>query len=91
MVPGVRARAGARVADRWQVLGVRLPGLAGGEQLTHDVVIGDRSREAIVGGDAYQWGQLMAAAVLGSVPIALGYSFFLRYYVAGMTAGAVKG
>ena len=39
----------------------------------------------------YQWGQLMAAAVLGSVPIALGYSFFLRYYVAGMTAGAVKG
>jgi len=47
--------------------------------------------KAIVGGDAYQWGQLMAAAVLGSVPIALGYSFFLRYYVAGMTAGAVKG
>jgi hypothetical protein len=25
------------------------------------------------------------------VPIAVGYSFFLRYYVAGMTAGAVKG
>jgi multiple sugar transport system permease protein len=47
--------------------------------------------KAIVGGDAYQWGQLMAAAVLGSVPIAIGYSFFLRYYVAGMTAGAVKG
>jgi multiple sugar transport system permease protein len=47
--------------------------------------------KAIVGGDAYRWGQLMAAAVLGSVPIAVGYSFFLRYYVAGMTAGAVKG
>jgi multiple sugar transport system permease protein len=47
--------------------------------------------KAIVGGDAYQWGQLMAAAVLGSVPIAAGYGFFLRYYVAGMTAGAVKG
>ena len=47
--------------------------------------------KAIVGGDAYQWGQLMAAADLGSVPIAIGYSFFLRYYVAGMTAGAVKG
>ncbi len=47
--------------------------------------------KAIVGGDAYQWGQLMAAAVLGSVPIAVAYSFFLRYYVAGMTAGAVKG
>jgi ABC-type maltose transport system permease subunit len=28
---------------------------------------------------------------LGSVPVAVLYSFFVDYFVAGMTAGAVKG
>jgi multiple sugar transport system permease protein len=32
----------------------------------------------------------MAAALLGSVPIALLYSFFLDYFVSGLTAGATK-
>ena len=41
--------------------------------------------------DVYFWGALMAAALLGSIPIAILYSFFLEYYVKGMTAGAVKG
>jgi multiple sugar transport system permease protein len=45
----------------------------------------------LVLGDVYFWGSLMAAALLGSVPIAILYSFFLEYYVKGMTAGAVKG
>jgi multiple sugar transport system permease protein len=45
----------------------------------------------LVLGDVYFWGSLMAAAVLGSVPIAILYAFFLEYYVKGMTAGAVKG
>ncbi|MEW5870841.1 MAG: carbohydrate ABC transporter permease [Chloroflexota bacterium] len=45
----------------------------------------------LVLGDVYFWGSLMAAALLGSVPIAFLYSFFLEYYVKGMTAGAVKG
>lgn len=40
--------------------------------------------------DVYYWGSLMAAALLGSVPVAFLYSFFLEYYVKGMTAGAVK-
>jgi multiple sugar transport system permease protein len=31
----------------------------------------------------------MAGALLGSVPVAIMYSFFVEYYVAGMT-GAVK-
>ena len=34
--------------------------------------------------------QLMAAALLGSVPVAIIYSFFVEHYVAGLTAGAVK-
>ena len=33
----------------------------------------------------------MAGALLGSIPVALIYSFFVKYYVAGLTAGAVKG
>jgi hypothetical protein len=42
-----------------------------------------------VEGDVYHWGSLMAGALLGSVPVAVMYSFFVEYYVAGMT-GAVK-
>ena len=41
--------------------------------------------------DVYFWGPLMAAALLGSIPIVILYSFFLEYYVKGLTAGAVKG
>jgi len=41
--------------------------------------------------DVFFWGSLMAAAVIGSIPIVILYSFFLEYYVKGMTAGAVKG
>jgi multiple sugar transport system permease protein len=33
----------------------------------------------------------MAGALLGSVPIAMIYVFFLDYYVSGLTAGATKG
>jgi multiple sugar transport system permease protein len=43
----------------------------------------------LVEGDVYHWGALMAGALLGSVPVAIMYSFFVEYYVAGMT-GAVK-
>jgi multiple sugar transport system permease protein len=44
----------------------------------------------LIRGDVFYWGQLMAAALLGSVPVALVYSFFVDYYVAGLTAGSVK-
>lgn len=42
-------------------------------------------------GDAFWWGPLMASALLSSVPVALFYTFFADYFVAGLTAGAVKG
>ena len=45
----------------------------------------------LIRGDVFFWGQLMAAALLGSVPVAVIYSFFVEHYVAGLTAGAVKG
>ena len=44
----------------------------------------------LIRGDVFYWGQLMAAALLGSVPVALIYSFFVEHYVAGLTSGAVK-
>ena len=43
----------------------------------------------LVEGDIYHWGSLMAGALLGSLPVAVLYSFFVEYYVSGMT-GAVK-
>ena len=39
--------------------------------------------------DVYNWGALMAGAMLGSLPIAILYSFFVEHYVSSMT-GAVK-
>jgi multiple sugar transport system permease protein len=44
----------------------------------------------LIKGDVFFWGSLMAGALLGSVPVAVVYSFFVEYYVSGMT-GAVKG
>ncbi len=43
----------------------------------------------LVEGDVYHWGPLMAGALLGSLPVAFVYSFFVEYYVSGMT-GSVK-
>ena len=45
----------------------------------------------LIKADTLFWGSLMASAVLGSFPIALIYSFLVKYYVSGLTAGAVKG
>jgi multiple sugar transport system permease protein len=44
----------------------------------------------LVRGDVFFWGSLMAGALLGSVPVAIVYSFFVEHYVAGVT-GSVKG
>ncbi len=45
----------------------------------------------LVKGDVFFWGSLMAGALLGTVPVAIAYSFFVEHYVAGLTAGGVKG
>ena len=44
----------------------------------------------LIRGDIYYWGQLMAGAMVGSIPIVVAYVFFMDYYVSGLTAGAVK-
>jgi multiple sugar transport system permease protein len=45
----------------------------------------------LIRGDVFQWGKIMAANVLASVPPILIYAFLMDYYVAGLTAGATKG
>ncbi|MEM8923095.1 MAG: carbohydrate ABC transporter permease [Actinomycetota bacterium] len=42
-------------------------------------------------GDVQFWGELMAGALLGSIPIVVLFAFLMDYYVEGLTAGAVKG
>lgn len=44
-----------------------------------------------IGKFAVDWGQMMAAAVLGLVPACLFFAILQRYLVAGLSAGAVKG
>jgi multiple sugar transport system permease protein len=45
----------------------------------------------MVVGDQYIWGQLMAGAILASIPIVILYFIGQRFVVQGLAAGAVKG
>ena len=45
----------------------------------------------LIRGDVFQWGKIMAACLLASLPPILIYAFLMDYYVAGLTAGATKG
>jgi multiple sugar transport system permease protein len=44
----------------------------------------------LMGQHAYEWNQMMAMSVLGSLPVLLLFLFFQRYFIAGMTSGSVK-
>ena len=45
---------------------------------------------ALVRGDVYYWGSLMAACLITSLPIAVIYNFFLDRFIAGFTVGAIR-
>jgi multiple sugar transport system permease protein len=45
---------------------------------------------ALVRGDIFYWGELMAAALIASVPVAIAYNLFLDRFISGITGGAVK-
>ncbi len=45
---------------------------------------------ALVRGDVYYWGSLMAACLITSLPIAFVYNLFLDRFIAGFTVGALK-
>jgi multiple sugar transport system permease protein len=44
----------------------------------------------LMGQHAYQWNQMLAMSVIGSLPVLLLFLFFQKYFIAGMTAGSVK-
>ena len=46
---------------------------------------------ALVRGDVYHWGALMAAALFTSIPLAVIYNLFIERFIQGFTMGAVKG
>ncbi|MGH8324916.1 MAG: carbohydrate ABC transporter permease, partial [Steroidobacteraceae bacterium] len=45
----------------------------------------------LIKGDVYNWGQIMAACLMGAAPPLIIYAFLMDYYIAGLTAGATKG
>ncbi len=45
----------------------------------------------LIHGDVLDWGHIMAANILASLPPVLIYAFLMDYYIAGLTAGATKG
>jgi multiple sugar transport system permease protein len=46
--------------------------------------------QQLMGQHAYEWNEMMAMSMLGSIPILLMYLVAQRYFLAGMTAGSVK-
>jgi len=45
---------------------------------------------ALIRGDVYYWGSLMAACLVTSIPLAIVYNFFLDRFIAGFTVGAIR-
>lgn len=45
----------------------------------------------LMGQHSYDWSQMMAMSFMGSLPVLLLFVFFQRYFIAGMSSGAVKG
>lgn len=45
---------------------------------------------SLMGQYAFEWNEIMAMSILGSLPVILIVLFFQKYFIAGMTAGAVK-
>lgn len=46
--------------------------------------------QLLMGEHSFEWSEMMAMSVLGSIPVLILFLFFQRQFVSGMTAGAVK-
>lgn len=46
--------------------------------------------QLLMGQHAFEWNQMMAMSVMGSLPLLILYLIAQRYFLAGMTAGSVK-
>lgn len=47
--------------------------------------------QLLMGQHSFEWNQMMAMSVLGSLPVLILFLLFQRYFIAGMAAGSVKG
>jgi multiple sugar transport system permease protein len=85
-VPGILSAGIFAFTLSWNEFIYALVFLSSPEQKT--VPVGVTSE--LIRGDVFFWGPLMAGALLGSIPVAIVYSFFVEHYVSGLT-GSVKG
>ena len=46
--------------------------------------------QLLMGQHSYDWNQIMAMSVLGSIPVLVLFLFFQRFFISGLTAGSVK-
>lgn len=46
--------------------------------------------QQLMGQHAYAWNEMMAMSILGCLPVLILFLFFQRYFIGGMTSGAVK-
>jgi multiple sugar transport system permease protein len=44
----------------------------------------------LIRGDIFFWGEIMAGALIASIPVAIAYNLFLDRFISGITGGAVK-
>jgi multiple sugar transport system permease protein len=85
-VPGILSAGIFAFTLSWNEFIYALVFISSSEQKT--VPVGVTSE--LIRGDVFFWGPLMAGALLGSIPVAMVYSFFVEHYVSGLT-GSVKG
>ncbi len=46
--------------------------------------------QLLMGQHSFEWNQMMAMSVLGSLPVLILFLVFQRYFITGMAAGSVK-
>lgn len=47
--------------------------------------------ELLMGQHSFEWNEMMAMSILGSLPVLVLFLAFQRYFISGMSAGSVKG
>ena len=85
-IPGLVCAALFAFTLSWNEFMYALTFTSSSNQITASVGV----TSELIRGDIYYWGQLMAGAMLASVPVVILYVFFLDYYVSGLTQGALK-
>jgi multiple sugar transport system permease protein len=46
--------------------------------------------QLLMGQHSYEWNEMMAMSILGSLPVLILFLFFQRFFMGGLTSGAVK-